>query len=194
MEDAISQDYEMKVRRIARVGLHCVANIACYRAGWDDEQSPPKLKISDDFWVRANGNFLDAATLNWCILFAEEDKGKHDWKKAFANKDGLSEELYKALKIPEEEFNKELLEIKKYRDKYLAHMDNPSAIFYPKTEFMLTSSLSLLSLLESNVETKSFLTGAYYDPRDHYREKHEEALKIINGCSEFKSESVNKIV
>jgi hypothetical protein len=52
-------------------------------------------------------------------LFAEEDKGKHDWKKAFTDKDGLNESLYQTIKIPEKELNEELLEIKKYRDKYL---------------------------------------------------------------------------
>lgn len=168
-----------KVRRIAQLSLHCIANIACYRAGWIDSEAPPKLKNSSDFWVRVNGNFLDAGTLNWCILFADEDKGKHDWKKAFGSRAGLNEDLYSKMSLTEQEFNEQLLAIKRYRDKYLAHMDNPSLVFYPQTQIMLSSATYLFGLIKSDPVTKSFLAGIYDDAESHYEAKFAEAAKFI---------------
>ncbi len=168
-----------KVHRIAQLTLSCIANIACYRAGWNGEVSPPVLRNKVDFWVRANGNFLDVATLNWCILFAEEQKGKHDWKKAFLTKTDLDSNLYHSLKTNKEEFQQNLDDVKTYRDKYLAHLDNPSLIFYPKTEFLLSSASYLFKLLKSHNETKGFLIGIYEDADVHYDEKYTEALGFI---------------
>ena len=169
-----------KIFRIAQSCLHCIANIACYRAGWNDHKTPPVLRNIEDFWIRVNGNFLDAATLNWCILFADEKDGKHDWKKAFKNKNGLNENFYSSLNTTEQDFKEGLLEIKNYRDKHLAHMDNPSPILYPKTGFMLDSASYLFRLLKSHKETKALLGGIYESAESHFEEKYEEALEIIN--------------
>ena len=170
----------IKIQRIARWTLHCISNIACYRAGWNETPHPKTLRNNDDFWARANGNFLDAAVLNWCILFAEAD-GKHYWLKAFETKVHLANDLYQAMGMTESAFNDELLEVKRYRDKYLAHLDNPPSreLFYPETEFMLKSTKHLLETLKSNEQTKAALIGVYLNADGHYNEKYEEAKTEI---------------
>ncbi len=169
-----------KIILIAKLSLHCISNIACYRAGWDETSNPKKLRNNIDFWTRANSNFLDVATLNWCILFADQ-KGKHHWLKAFKTKDNLVNGLYQSIAMTESAFNDELLKVKRYRDKYLAHLDNPAPapLFYPKTEFMLKSAKHIFETLKSNEQTKPFLSGVYLNADEHYAEKYEEAKKEI---------------
>jgi hypothetical protein len=167
-----------KIARIARLALYCVANIACYRAGWDNTSNPKKLRNNGDFWARANGNFLDVATLNWCILFVDP-KEKHYWQRAFVTKDNLVNDLFSHMVMTEGEFNSAVLEIKRYRDKFLAHLDNPQEdiLYYPETEFMLKSAKYLFEVLKSNEQTKRALIGVFINADNYYNDKYEEVRK-----------------
>jgi hypothetical protein len=66
---------EDRVRRTAILCEHCLRNIAFYRAGWYRQS---KIRVSRQFWIGANGNFMDIAVLEWCKLFADA-KGQHHW-------------------------------------------------------------------------------------------------------------------
>ena len=67
-------------RRVGIICLHCLRNLAFYKAGWRGNE----LIIKDQFWVNVNGNFLDICVLEWCKLFGELN-GKHYWRKIISD-------------------------------------------------------------------------------------------------------------
>lgn len=164
-----------KIRRIGVLCLYCIGNIASYRAGWTSKK---KFKLNTDFWRKVNGNFLDIATLDWCKLFVEHD-GKHHWSTIFSDKRTFRTSLFSGINVPEKDFKNEIGEIKKYRDKFLAHLDEPTMLYYPKSEIMLKSSMFLYHLLATSPKTRMALSGALIDPQDFYDEYYQVALKEI---------------
>ncbi len=165
-----------KIRRVALLCLYCIGNIACYRAGWNEKK---QLRINEDFWTKVNGNFLDTATLDWCKLFCESD-GKHHWSTIFSNKTTFRKGLFVALNLTEQEFKLGLQKIKDYRNKYLAHLDEPTTLFYPDTEIMLKSCMYLYHLLATEAHTRKSLTDAVTDAEGFYDDYFEETIKQIN--------------
>jgi hypothetical protein len=167
-----------KIRRIASLCLYIIGNIACYRAGWTDKKT---FKINTDFWRKVNGNFLDIATLDWCKLFVDF-KGKHHWSTIFSDKKVFREKLIASIKLSEEDFKSEVVEIKKYRDKFLAHLDEPTNLYYPKSEIILKSSMYLYYQLATNPKTRLALSGVNIEPQDFYDEYYQVALKEIENA------------
>jgi len=70
----------------------------------------------DQFWITANGNFLDIAVLEWCKLFVDA-KGKHHFSKAFEDGDKFKQELIEKLGLTETQFDDYVGSLKTYRDK-----------------------------------------------------------------------------
>lgn len=158
---------QTRARRTALLCLYCVGNIAGYRAGWTQEE-PKSLRIGRDFWVRANGNFLDIAVLEWCKLFAERD-GKHHWKRCLLP--SFRQDLLEGLATTPEQFKKSLKVIKAYRDKHVAHLDDVSASVYPGTEFMLCSVRLLYQALVTKAEQSGHLDDAPTSVENFYQER-----------------------
>ena len=167
-----------KIRRIATLCIYVIGNIACYRAGWTNQKT---FKINTDFWRKVNGNFLDIATLDWCKLFVDRE-GKHHWSIIFSDKKVFRENLFLSIDLCEEYFKNEVIEIKKYRDKFLAHLDEPAIIYYPKSEIMLKSSMYLYQQLAADPKTRLALIGTNSDPQEFYDEYYQVALKEIKNA------------
>ena len=176
-----------KIRRIGVLCLYCIGNIASYRAGWTNKKI---FRVNTDFWRKVNGNFLDIATLDWCKIFVEHD-GKHHWSTIFPDKKSFRADLFSGINVSEKDFKNEIKEIKKYRDKFLAHLDEPTTLYYPKAEIMLKSSMYLYHQLTTNPKTRMALSGALIDPQDFYDEYHQVALKEI-GNAEMMQRSGSK--
>ncbi len=137
---------------------NCIGNLACYSAGWKVENSQRQLINNNDFWKRANGNFLDMATIEWCKLFLDKNKNKSDfaecnWKNIFKNHDEWRSDLLTNMSISLGDFEKAGKSILDYRNKYLAHRERSSKdLFYPRTDFMLQSTLHLHKMLQTCCE------------------------------------------
>ena len=159
-----------KARRVFLLTNHCIANIAAYRVNWQQNENSKEIVIDLDFWVRANGNFLDIAVLEWCKLFAERD-GKHHWSKVFKNRQEWSQLFLAHMNLSSKQFHKELSKIKKYRDRYVAHLDDPIPTNYPLTEIMLTSASYLYDALRYDPTTKNYLIGVYDSSAQFYERK-----------------------
>ena len=111
-----------RLRRVGTLCCHCLRNLAFYMAGWRDGA----LKIKGQFWVNANGNFLDIAVLEWCKLFADTS-GKHFWRKIISDSDGFWEGLLRELGLSEAQFDDYVTQMRTYRDKFVAHLDSEEA-------------------------------------------------------------------
>lgn len=156
------------LRRIAILCLHCLRNMAYYRAGW----SRGSLIFRSQFWVAVNGNFLDICVLEWCKLFGDS-RGKHYWKKGISDPTAFSDGLLKKLEMTEDEFNGYVIEMRTYRDKYVAHLDLDEKFDVPRLDITKKSVLYLYNyILDREDQDGYFIDG----PRDA-SQFYEDALK-----------------
>lgn len=127
-------------------------NIAFYRAGWKGKE----IRVKGQYAVAANGNFLDIAVLEWCKIFADR-RGKHHWKKVVDDKQKFEQGLYKYLKISKKEYRNYLKSILKYRNKFLAHLDDERVMYIPNLKLARNAVLYLYEHLRNDaVASQSF--------------------------------------
>jgi hypothetical protein len=127
--------------RLRRVVILCVAfmrNLAYLRganeapAGWD--KNGGALVLPDaSFWRTVANNALEMCVLEFCKLFADE-KGKHFWKTVVSNPDCFKTELVRKLGFTEEQYLSYLESFKKYRDKFVAHLDDERTMHAPQMD------------------------------------------------------------
>lgn len=115
------------LRRSAILCCHFLRNLAFYKAGWRNGE----LIFQDQFWVNANGNFLDICVLEWCKLFGES-RGQHNWRKVVTDQTKFSAALLHAVGRTEAEFEVYIVEMRTYRDKFVAHLDSEKIMNIPK--------------------------------------------------------------
>jgi hypothetical protein len=89
-----------------------------------------KPKRDDQFSRRVNANFMDLCTMEFCKLFAERS-GKHHWRKVITDQDTFFPGLLEAVGKTEPEFVEYIRQMKFYRDKYVAHLDEETGGNYP---------------------------------------------------------------
>ena len=120
----------MKPRdRLRRTGIlccHCLRNIAFYHS-WYKAGKPFSKQ---QFWVNANGNFLDIAVLEWCKLFGDV-RGQHYYTKVVHDPSTFKGELLSALRLTNSEFDEYVKSMRTYRDKFVAHLDDKSTMQIP---------------------------------------------------------------
>src|SRR6266571_8412423 len=117
------------LRRVAILCCHFLRNLAFYKTGWRGGS----LIFQDQFWVSVNGNFLDICVLEWCKLFGDS-RGKHYWRKVISDPTAFFKGLLKKLGMTEAEFTAYINEIKKYRDKFVAHLDSELIMNIPRLD------------------------------------------------------------
>ena len=157
-----------RIRRVAILCCHCVRNIAYYRAGTEFRDSW-KAK---DFWRNANSNFLDIAVLEWCKLFTDR-RGKHSWKKVVPNPDSFMESFYEATGSSEEKFSEYIQEMKTYRNRSVAHLDEDKKTHIPRLETAIHSTVYLYNCLAK--DHADYLLDAPSDLQSYYNQRLEYA-------------------
>jgi len=139
--------HRQRLRRTAILCCHALRNIAFYKAGWDRGD----LIAKDEFWVNINGNFIDTAITEWCKLFGDK-RGHHYWRTIIRDKTLFLEKLLLEIDLNEEEFNKYIVELKDYRDKFIAHLDSKDIMNIPKLRTAKDSVSFLYDYLLKNEE------------------------------------------
>jgi hypothetical protein len=123
-----------RLRNAGQLCLHCLRNIAYYRAS----QAAIPLRGESQFWRTAENNFLDIAVLEWCKLFADQS-AKHHWRKVVTDQDKFLSELLVKLSITEDIFNSHVKEMRTYRDKFIAHLDEQNVMQIPQLDIAINS-------------------------------------------------------
>lgn len=169
-------------RRVLLVALAFARNMAFYRAGWENrEYSGPK----DQFWIAANGNFIDVATLDWWKLFGDK-RGKHSWRKVVSDVARFERDLLANLGITAAEFDAVMKEASRYRDKFLAHLDDEREFVPPKLDKMWTAVQFLFRYVMAvemtpeeaeDVRDDLARSGLPSDIADFQKERFEEARR-----------------
>ena len=119
--------HENRARRALILCCHCLRNLAFYRAGWKHGH----IRVARQFWVNANGNFLDTSVLEWCKLFVEKN-GRHHWRTFVSDPDKFYSALLHELKVTDGEFTEYAKTFKQYRDRFVAHLDLDAIMHLPQ--------------------------------------------------------------
>jgi hypothetical protein len=119
-----------RLRRCLKVCLLFAGNLAYYRA----RRETGSLALPDnDFCNAMDGNFIDAAVLEWCKLFGDP-KAPQGWRKIVADPQVFESELLVAIGRSPSEFNELISKARTYRDKFIAHLDSDLKMYIPDLE------------------------------------------------------------
>jgi hypothetical protein len=165
-----------RVRRAAILCVHFLRNLAYYRAGWavHIEESGTSgsshrvlLRKESQFWRTVNGNCLDTCILEWCKLFAERD-GKHDWRKVVADPTAFLPGMLAHLRMTEADLQAYIDEMRHYRDKFVAHLDEIHVMDIPLLRASRRSVAYLYTDLIIAPDTKQYLPDAWLSAGRYY--------------------------
>lgn len=127
-------------RRMAKLCVHSLRNLAYYLA-WYDEGKP---HVTRNFWVNANGNFIEIALLEWCKVFGDR-KGAYSYKKCAGDPDAVHGLLLAAIGKSQQQWDDYVDAMRKYRDKFVAHWDEDvDGAFLPQMDIAKDSLVFLL--------------------------------------------------
>ena len=165
-----------RLRRTGILCMHFVRNAAYYRA-WN---AAPVGRRRKQFWRTLNGNFIDICMLEWCKLFGDL-KAQHHWSKCVADAATFLKGLYEHTGLEETEFESFRLEVRSYRDKFVAHLDELNEMQIPRLQPALDSVRYLYGyLLQHEDNVNAFYDApqsAYLRYQEHLREGREAHAK-----------------
>jgi hypothetical protein len=126
---------------MAKLCVHSLRNLAYYRV-WYDEGKPHEAR---NFWVNANGNFIEIALLEWCKVFGDR-KGAYNYNKCVGDPNAVHGLLLAAIGKTQQEWDAYVDSMRKYRDKFVAHWDEDvNGVFLPEMEIAKDSAVFLLN-------------------------------------------------
>jgi hypothetical protein len=162
-----------RVRNTVILCGHCLRNIAFYRAGWRRKRA----RVRRQFWIGANGAFIDVAILEWCKLFTDT-RGGHRWTRTVADRAGFIAGLLARLRMTQAEFDAYSRTLKHPRDKFIAHLDDYPTMYLPWLRPARASAAFLRDyLLNDAATTHWFQPWEKTSARDFYKEMYEHALE-----------------
>ena len=115
-----------RLRKTAILSLHCLRNFAFYRAAHDAKSA----WADEQFWITANNGFLDIGVLEWCKIFGDK-RAKHDWRKSVTDQAAFLTALLDHIRLTEKLFEDYISEMRAYRDKFVAHLDEEERMNIP---------------------------------------------------------------
>jgi len=98
-----------------------------------------KPRVSAQYWITVTSNCLDISVLEWCKLFADQ-KDPHHWGNIVSDRDDFERLMYKRLRIAPGYFEAYRLAIRRYRDKFLAHLDSELVMEIPNLDLAMSAS------------------------------------------------------
>ncbi len=170
-----SMTRKQRLRRVATLCCHCLRNLAFYRAG--SRRNIPVFE--KQFWVNANGNFLDIFVMEWCKLFADSS-GKHSWQNVIRDQEGFFNGVLQELKTTETEFENYITEMRSYRDKFVAHLDSKETMHIPKLEVAQNSVSYLYDYLRTYEDEGNFFVDAPKKASTFYEDYLEEGKLVYD--------------
>ena len=140
-----------RFRRVLILCVHCARNTIFYRQGWTGKRP----LFAGQLLITANSNFLDIAVLEWCKLFADA-KGKHHWAKVVDDGSAFERTLLVDRSLTSDEFETFIKDVRKYRDRFLAHLDDDETMIIPNLDIIIASVRLLYHTLMCN-EHRGFI-------------------------------------
>ena len=164
-----------RLRRVAILCCHFFRNMAYYRVG----RIVNDINFNSNFWNTVNGNFLDVCVLEWLKLFGEKN-GKQSWENVITENDVFKKDLLKTLKITEDEFSLYINQMRKYRDKFIAHLDSDKVADIPNLQIALESAIHFYNYLLANEEENDCFIDAPIEASIYYSSMQLEAQIVYS--------------
>lgn len=117
-----------RLRRVALLCCHFSRNLAYYRA-WHERLVPGEY---GELLATIDGNFIDMAVIEWCKLFGDR-RGRHCWDKV-VSRQNFEADMFIHLDETDDQFKKYIDDMREYRDKFLAHLDDERIMNIPRME------------------------------------------------------------
>jgi len=124
-----------RLRRVVIVSSHFARNLAYYRAGWSEGRL---THAGNQFWTTVNGNCLDVCVLEWCKLLGDGN-GPHHWRQIVGDPANFEAGLLRQLGMNADGFRKHIEEMRRYRDKFIAHLDSELVMNIPNLDIPKTA-------------------------------------------------------
>lgn len=166
---------QQRKRRVARLCIYCIKQIAFKRSGRKELFRDPR----NQFLVAIDGNFLDMCVIEWCKIFGDK-KSKHHWKNVVTDHNIFFSGLLDNLRYKGEEFDNYILQMKEYRDKHVAHLDDNTTGYYPELNITKESCFYLYDYLLKNEYDPNCFYDAPEDIRHCFSESLEEGNRIYS--------------
>ncbi len=135
--------------------------------------------FKDQFWVNANGNFIDVCVLEWCKLFGDK-RGQHYWRKVITDQATFNAGLLNAVGQTEAAFEAYIEEMRTYRDKFVAHLDSEEVMNIPKLRVARKSVSFLYEYLLANEEEDNCFHDAPPKASRFYRLFYAQGRKVYS--------------
>ncbi len=143
-------DRKKRLLRVVMLMAAFARNLAYFRALKPFQDRIPKA--SWDFWMTLSNNALDMAVLEWCKLFASAND-KHHWSKVVTDPAVFEADMLKALDLSDDGFDHYLNAMRRYRDKFVAHLDSDEIMDIPELDLAEHAvRLYFTHLIEKEVE------------------------------------------
>lgn len=124
-----------RLRRVLLLACHFSRNLGYNRAGMSFRRS----WISEEYWKTVTINCLDVCILEWCKLFADPHD-PHHWQNVVSTPAAFQGDLYKRLRVSAERFDAYRVSTRRYRDKFLAHLDSDLVMEIPTLDLALSAA------------------------------------------------------
>ena len=165
-----------RLRRVVLLCVHFTRNLAYHRVG-----SGRITEASPEFCITIFGNFIDMAVMEWCKLFGDR-KSKHSWAKVLTDPSRFEAELLSHLGISPSELEGYVDEIRKYRDKWVAHLDDLHRTDIPSLERARAAVNFYHHYIVLHEARAPDLVGLPTDLADYYDHCLAEATSIYGRC------------
>jgi hypothetical protein len=161
-----------RLRRATLLCCHFTRNLTYYRAGLVNGKVLPERS---EFWVTVNGNFIDQAVLECCKLLVDK-KGQHYWGKVVSDPARFEKELFQ--KIDRAKFDAMASEMKTYRDKFVAHLDELPVMQIPVLDLAYEAVQFYHEYMKANEAQPGDLVNLLDDLDDYMGWCEQDAKKI----------------
>ena len=171
-----------RLRRVVILSCNFARNLCYYRIGqrkeFRDLQEPLRNPTAT-FWRQVNNNFIDTCVMEWCKLFADPN-ARHHWQKIVSDPVQFESSLLGVLELDSASFRKEIEGFRRYRDKFLAHLDSEYVADIPHLD---TAKRAVWfyhrHIIESEAQAGD-LSGLQTDLNKGYRECEAEAKTLYS--------------
>ena len=168
------QTRTQRLRRVMLLACQFSRNLAYYRAGMSRRQS----RIVAAYWKTVTSNCLDVCILEWCKLFADP-RDPHHWRNVIPDPATFEVSLYERLRVSAARFEVYRLSARRYRDKFLAHLDSDLVMEIPNLDLALSAACIYYSLVR-DVECKAPTSRCFpTDLFEYYSDSEREGNNVM---------------
>jgi hypothetical protein len=130
--------------------------------------------VCSQFWTQTSANFLDIAVLEWCKLLGDE-KDKHFWRNVVTDPALFEASVLAHIGLKASDFVDFAKKMRRYRDKFVAHLDSDAKMDVPR----LTTALASNSFYHGHIVRVEAAAGDLFglaDTSDKFAKGYEQCF------------------